>query len=350
MPGGRLRRTLRALAPALLVLGAPLPCHAEELPPTRLEYRVPAHCPGVDVFSERVRRRSSRIHLVTEGKGLRTLVVEVIEKKGTLESSVRIVEVDGTERARHLKAKDCSEAIDGLALIATVSLDPEAILNPEPEPEPEPEPKAPEPSPAPQPAPTKPTPDEPERPAPRARSSSKSPVGFGAGLEASVLGELVPQWIAGGSAFVWIEYRTGTWVSPLLRGTFTYIPSKIERSEPHGVARFETTFAGAVDACAFRVGTRALNAWLPCVSAVGGRLTAEGDSTEEPEHHSRWFAAVGPSALVMLRLWEPVEIVADVRAGAALVRDRFRFAPNEEFYKIPPVTFSGGLGLAVGFP
>jgi len=330
---------IRTLAPALLALCITRPSFAEDLPPTRLEYRVPAGCPTVEEFSERVRRRSTRIQLVTEGSGLRTLVIEVLEDQQSLKSSVRIVEIDGTERTRNLKAKDCNEAIDGLALIATVSLDPEAMLDVPPEPEPEPEPP-PKPPPPPVKKPVKPPPP-PKKPPPK-----PDPLRWGVGAGATALFETAPRPLFGGTLAGILEYRSDSVVSFMGRFGVTYGSEYTERRDL-GVAGFRPTF-GTLDLCAIRFGAEWIAGHL-CVSALGGVLTSKGTETEAGRTFHPIFGAGGGSFIGVIRLGEIFEIVLHGTAGFALSRHQFRFAPNDNFWKMSLLQSSAGVTLGVGF-
>jgi len=299
----------------------------------------------VNEFSERVRRRSSRIQLVSEGSGLRTLVIEIVPERDTLQASVRIVEIDGTERARNLKAKDCNEAIDGLALIATVSLDPEAILSPPPEPPPEPkQPLKPPPAP---PRPPEKKPEKPPIPGAKATAAEKS-WRFGGGAQGTLLAEVAPRHLYGPSVLAWVEYRTNHWLSPLARLSASTLLSRPELERTLGTARFAVPILGTFDACVVRLGTESLGLH-GCASLLIGSLSAEGDDTDDPQSHTRPFAALGGSLVGVLDLVGSFQIFADVRAGYAPIRHRFQFAPTDEFFTMPYVPVSAGAGVGVGF-
>ncbi|HVY29980.1 MAG TPA: hypothetical protein VHB79_25660 [Polyangiaceae bacterium] len=177
---------------------------------TRFEFRAPDGCSSAEDFAARVRRRSWRIRLDPNAPSTaRALLVEVRPSAaGALRGIVTVVEPDGTTRTRRLKAASCEEAVNALSLIATVTLDPDAMLG-EPEPEPTPAP-APEPKAEPSPPPRSPPP----RPVPA--PSPPSRVRYSFGLSAVVLMRMAPEPALGGSAFVALESTSSSLVAPSL--------------------------------------------------------------------------------------------------------------------------------------
>jgi hypothetical protein len=93
----------------------------------RFEFRS-ASCGTAQEFVAKVEQRSSRIRLLADASGGRSLIVEIQppDASGAFAGVVTVVEPDGASRPRKLKAKSCAEAMDGLSLIATVTLDPDA--------------------------------------------------------------------------------------------------------------------------------------------------------------------------------------------------------------------------------
>ncbi|HEY0463150.1 MAG TPA: hypothetical protein VGC79_03025, partial [Polyangiaceae bacterium] len=107
------------------------PLHAEDLGPTLLSYRAPAGCPTVADFQNSVQRRSARVRFVEAGAHDRHLSI-VMRKDGEfMRGELRLSERDGSLRQRNVRFTTCSEAVEGLALIAVVSLDPQALLEPD---------------------------------------------------------------------------------------------------------------------------------------------------------------------------------------------------------------------------
>jgi hypothetical protein len=302
---------------------------------TRFEMRSPG-CGSAEEFVAKVQRRSARIRLLSEAPGARSLIVEIQpDAAGALNGTVTVVEPDGATRARKLKAKSCDEAMEGLSLIATVTLDPEALLS---EPLEEPPPVAPPPVASPpvvRPAPR------PARPAPAVARYR-----FSFGIEASALFEASPEPAVGGSAAIAFEARPGEVWSPLLRLSLLHAQRR-GLAQGSGDANFAFTLP-ALDVCPVRLGPRAL-AIRPCGFGSLGLLKVWGTEASAREEHRRASGSAGASLLLAVRLGKLLEIIADGRAGFAFFRDEFAF-DRVVFFKTRPLLFSAGAGLAGGFP
>jgi hypothetical protein len=314
------------------------PAQVVENESTRLELRVPEGCSSAEDFSARVARRSKRIRFVSSG-GHRTLIVEIQKSAGGIRGAVTVVEGDGSLRKRQLRAKNCEEASEGLALIATVTLDPDALTA---EPEPEPEPAA-----APAPAQPKPPPTQRAAPGPTpAAVEQASPPRLSVGLGLTLLARMAPELVPGASLEAALEVNPGQIVSPFVRLSVLHAQ---RRGVPDrgGEASFAFTLP-TLDVCPVRIGTRAF-AVRPCAFASVGLLKVWGDAAVENETHTRLFAAAGGAFWLGLRLSEAIEIVADLRAILPLRRDRYAF-DDVVFWRTPRLGFSSALGVAGGFP
>jgi hypothetical protein len=308
---------------------------------TRLELRSANGCSSVDDFKARVARRSSRISFVTEG-GNRSLLVEIQGAAGGLRGAVTLVERDGSTRTRRLKANTCEEAAEGLALIATVTLDPDALLGaPEPEPEPKPETK-PEPEPKPQPKPR----PAPARAPPRLQPEDAARLRFSFGLGAAVLARVAPELAPGGSLEGALELNPGRVVSPFFRLSVAHAQRR-DVDGGVGLANFAFTLP-TLDVCPVRIGTRTF-AVRPCAYGSVGVLKVWGEDAFQRETHSRVFASAGGALWLGFRLSEAIEIIADARAVVPLRRNAFAF-DDVVFWRTPTLGFSSVVGLAVGFP
>jgi hypothetical protein len=305
---------------------------------TRFELRSPAGCGSAEAFVAKVQRRSERIRLLPEAPGARSLIVEIqrADAAGALIGTVTVVEPDGATRARRLKAKSCDEAMEGLSLIATVTLDPEALLS---EPAKAPPPVAP-PPPAPPPPAVKPAPP----PARTVPVPARYRLSFG--IAGSALFEASPQPAFGGSAAVTFEARPGEVWSPLLRLSLLHAQ---RRGLAHGAGDANFAFTvPALDVCPVRLGPSRL-AIRPCAFGGIGLLKVWGTEAYDKKEHERASGSAGMSLLLAVRLSKALEIIADGRAGLALVRDEFAF-DEVVFFKTRPLLFSAGAGLAGGFP
>lgn len=303
---------------------------------TRFELRSPAGCGSSEQFVAKVERRSTRIRLLSEAAGARSLIVEIQppDASGALSGSVTVVEVDGATSARKLKAKSCDEAMEGLSLIATVTLDPDALLSDPPAETPPPAPPV-----APPPA-VKPAPP-PERVAPTAPGHRLS-----FGVEASALVNASPEPAWGATASIALELGRGALWSPLLRLSLLHAQRR-GLSQGAGDANFAFTVP-LLDVCPVRLGPERL-AIRPCAYGGVGLLEVWGTEAFEKEEHQRASGSAGLALLLQLKLSKTFEIIADGRAGSALLRDQFAF-DDVVFFKTHPLLFSAGAGLAGGFP
>lgn len=287
----------------------------------------------------KVEQRSSRIRLLTEAVGGRSLIVAIQapDAAGVLAGSVTVVEPDGATQPRQLKAKSCAEAMAGLSLIATVTLDPEALLS-EPVEEPEPAPVAPTPA-----APKKPAP----APAPRPRSPPRSAHRWSFGVEAAALVGQSPDPAFGGAIMGAFELNPGELLSPLLRLSLAHTQRRGIPIGQGGEANFAFTLP-ALELCPVRLGPRVAGL-RPCAYGSLGLLRVWGSGVVESESHERASGSAGGALLLGLRVSETFEIIADGRAGLPLLRDDFAF-DDVAFFRTRPLLFSAALGVAGGFP
>jgi len=307
---------------------------------TRFEFRAPAGCSSSEDFAARVTRRSAHIKLSRDAGARRSLVVEIQQGPGggTLRGTVTVVEADGATRTRQLKAASCEEAVDALSLIATVTLDPDAMLG-QPPPE-----EAPKPPPKPPPDVQPPQPKKPPPRLPSAEPSDQYRVSFG--LAAALLLEMTPEPALGGTVSAALELYPDTLLSPLFRLSLTHAQRR-GVAERGGQASFAFTLP-TLDACPVRLGPRALGL-RPCAYGSLGLLEVWGDDTLQNETHSRLYGSAGLAAQVAWRVSEAFEIIADGRVGVPFRRDEFAF-DDAVFFRTPTPGFSLGLGAAGGFP
>ncbi len=332
-------RAVCALLVAGLLLGAPARAQPAAAPePTRFIYSAPQGCGSAEDFSARVQKRSQRIRLVAEGTAPRSLSVEIQppDAAGVLRGKVTVTEPDGATRARQLKASSCEEALEGLSLIATVTLDPEAMLG-----EPEPPPETPSSKPAP--PPPKPAPKQPPAPA---QTAPVETYRLSLGVGGAVLIRHAPEPAFGGYGSVALELRPGRAVSPFFRLSVAHA-QLLDSPAREFAASFAYTLP-ALDICPVRLGPSVFGI-RPCVYGSAGLLEVWGSGSRETETHERFFGSAGPALLVLVRLSKAIEITADGRLGVAFNTDEFAF-DNMGFFTTPTLGFSSGIGIAGGFP
>lgn len=320
-----------ALAAALLGASA---AQAQELAPTLLSYRAPEDCPATEAFQRSVQRRSTRIRFVDEGTHERELSIAISSEGSVTVGELRLTEADGSLRQRSVRFSSCSEAVEGLALITLVSLDPQALLEAPPPAPSEPAPPAPKPAPVASP---------PQKRVPAAPPVSSIEIGVGVEIGGSY--RALPKLAPSGTLLFDIGSSSHSWLSPLLRVSVAHSQARgVERGEAE--AGFALTTA-TLTACPLRAGSHAFT-FRPCVFASGGALRAWGEQTTNAQLRTRQYWAWGGSALAFVRAAESVEIVADLGLGVPLIRDQYAFE-QVPVWKTPALYLSAGIGARFVF-
>jgi len=310
------------------------PARADALAPTLLTYDAPEECPGTAEFQRSVQRRSTRIQFVDEGSHDRELSVSLKKSGEWVVGELRLLDRDGRLRQRSVRFTSCAEAVEGLALIATVSLDPEALLAPAPEPAEKPTPAPPE---------TTPPPAPPRVPAFKQVVPATPGSGVALGIEANAFFGALPETSFGGSALVDVGFRASRLFSPMIRAAVSHAERR-GLTRGAGDANFALTLV-TLTGCPWRLGGRVLEV-LPCAWLGGGALRSWGTRTPDPQMRTRQYWAGGGSLLIVLHTGEVVEIVADAGVGAPFIRDRFAFQ-DAEFWRTPSLYLSTGLGIRI---
>lgn len=322
--------------------------------PTRLEFRGAAGCSSAQEFATQVQRRSSRIALVTAGIAARSLRVEIrqVGTGGAWRGSIRVVEPNGSSRARELKAGSCTEAVDALSLIAAVTLDPDALAEPA-----EPDSAAPsdaartddrprdaaqsDSTPPATPVPARPPPAQPpvERAPPRGHRLS-------VGASAVVLQGVAPALLPGGAVSVAFELNPGRTLAWFGRVSLAHAERR-GVVEPGGNASFALTLP-TLELCPLRFGPRAFGV-RACGYGGLSWMKAWGEAALRGESHERLRGVVGLGLSASIRLSERLEIIVDGRAQLPLLRDAYAL-DDVVFYRTARLGFYGGAGLSGGFP
>jgi hypothetical protein len=326
---------------------------AQDLHPTLLAYKASADCPLVGDFQRSVQRRSARIHFVDEGSHERELAI-VLRKNGDFTvGELRLIEANGTLRQRSVRFTTCAEAVDGLALIATVSLDPQALLE-----SPGPVPQTSSPAPAPPPAQPahaeparRPAASPPAPPVPRKGAPTDAKVG----VDFNAYFNALPKAAIGGSIVLDLESNSRHLFAP----TFLVSATRVERLGIHEVVQppgggrdiFDANFALsllALSVCPLRIGGDVL-VFRPCAFASGGLLSAWATETARAQSNTRGYASWGGAGMLSIRLGEVVEIVGDAGVGLTLIRDQFGFEAVT-FWTTPVPYVLTGLGFRLALP
>ena len=300
-----------------------------EPPPARLEVVAPPQCATAEDLEARVTQRSARIRFSPDSGAGFTLRVEMVtEPSGAVAATLAVAGPDRSRAVRHLGAGTCSEALDALALMIAVLLDPRALVGP------------PASS-----APAEPAAviTEPEAPPPPRRW------GLAVGAAAHTISGPMPVAAPGLAAGVAAAPEPGTghrfW-SPAARLRWAHDWLADWRA-PGGTADF-TLDSLELDVCPVALGTAGFAA-RACAAAIGSRVAARGSQTFMAQSHAEYLVAVGASLWVTLRVAPHIALEGSLAAAPSLRRDSFAFDPNT-FYRVAPMTFTGSLGLGVTFP
>lgn len=345
-------RVARTLAIVLCGSASALPARAAERVPYRVDYRGAASCPGVDHFTRQLSARSRRLVPAPGADPALTFVVEITESAQAVEGRLLLIEPNGTVTERIVPGSNCTEVLDALALVAAVSVDPGATLEPAAEPEPEPAPVRPEPP------PSAPPPARAPEPAAPKRTSG----GWGAGTAVSVESNLAPDPVpAFGIYAELLGQQQGPWTPYARAGLHRAQSATIEvpAGAPEGLRSGHaqlTWFSGRLIACPVALGVRTVTA-RPCASFDLGVLRGNGYFTadQRPAAESTVWMAAGASIEVELVVAEHLRLGLDGGLSNALRRGQFFLAPRYfgqsrlRVHEIGALAWHGGALVGIRF-
>ena len=334
---GRTFRCLSACAALSVGFLVASRARAQEQGPTLLAYRAPAGCPTITDFQLAVQRRSARVRFVAQGAHDRELSITMRKEGDATHGELRLVERDGRASQRRVRFTSCSEAVEGLALIAVVSLDPQALLEPN---QAQP-PSAAEPPPK-QAAVTQGSVTQGSAPT---KPRSRTRVALG-GLF-NVVPSALPATALGGSLFLDLASTSQSRFAPMLRVALSHVERRGLSSGDGAEANFTLTLA-TVSACPLRLGGNLLEL-RPCAFVNGGLLYAWGSQTTNTQQRTRPYGALGGSLALVVRASQAIDIIADLAVGASLVRDSFGFEQDQP-WRTPALYLSTGIGARFVVP
>lgn len=322
------------------IAAAAAPAAGAETPriPLRLTVDAPAGCSDADTFLAQLHARSALPRPAASGENARSIHVVLRADEGQVLGTLTIRELDGEEGSRTLRGPDCRSVAEGLALVAAVILDPQAILT---TPRPPPSlPREPERS-SPARTPLDPTRLDASEGAPR---GSPLRLSAGAGLAVALgLGpgtQIVPR------LFVEIELPgLLKRVSARLSAGRGFGPSVVTRVGTGDITltdiRAEACFAGFARP---RFELRA------CGLLEDGVLSGQGTDTRDPQPASRISANLGLALRPTWILFDRVILGLLVGAALPLTTYRFYFAsPDTTAYRIAPWSGFGELSVGARF-
>jgi hypothetical protein len=355
---------------------------AEEAPRARLSVTAEGCAATPVMIAERVRRRSARIEFGDFAPGVAAQLQIAIRPAANARSNAELSVQwpDGRRAERRLEAPSCGEALDALALLIALMLDPTAPpaaqghaerVRPEaPAAQPEPAPEPSETAPATPEAPTAPAPTEAE-PAQATGTSAaantadeRRAVGaLGRGQGRAAPAPFAFEVAAFGASAELISGPTpqlmpgiGLWGFVALRGTGLFAPAlrlratrvwQAGRAEPGGVAEFRLDTLH-LDLCPLGLRWAQLAA-RGCLAGGFGSLHASGADSYLPRSQEEPWAQLGGALDLTADFLPYVQFGARLGAAGALVRYRFAFRP-EVFYRVAPLVLEANFGVGVRFP
>jgi hypothetical protein len=100
--------------------------------PLRVRLEVPSDCIDADGFYREVRERTQRARLASPGERAATFVVRIRRTRDALEGSLALEHEGPATKPKIIQADTCEDVVSALALIAALSVDPEANAFPPP--------------------------------------------------------------------------------------------------------------------------------------------------------------------------------------------------------------------------
>jgi hypothetical protein len=374
------------------------PAHAAAVK-AELSVAAPQDCATREALTARVAVRSRRIEFAAEGGARETSAVALQvtlrhSAENKIEAELEANDRNGRRTHRRIVAVDCAAAVDALALMITLLLDPdtqgtasEAMPANPPRSASAASVETSDAAPARggerttaaaatvQPADDS-TRDHPQgaataaattpaatTPAANAHADQSAPAAardsavtseapkaprhqFALGVEGRTWSGVAPELMPGvGAWFTWLLER-GSVLSPSARLRLTHLFRSGLR-ERLGVADFTLDLA-SLDACPLRA---RLSAFMlrPCASASLARLFARGSDIMQPHSRARPLAQLGAVVIADADIAGPFLVQASAGLARPLERDSFAFA-GAVFHRVAPLTFELGLALGYRFP
>jgi hypothetical protein len=314
-------------------------------PEPAIVYQAPPDCGSQSEFESKVRARTRSHTLEPTGDSKPSrFEIRLRSDDARVRGSITIYELSGDANTREIEAASCTEAIDGLALIAALTLDP---YSRQPEPTAEPLPSSTAPAATPTVPPPPPPTTRPAKPKPAPARERLSAVDLSAsGL--AVLSGIAPDPRPGLEGSIGFTTQAIVPSGSLLRvGARLALAQPVETREGTATLDWWTLMASLCPA------------WLPlnpslrlaaCLNwEIYGELQGSGGTdTLNPRKRTSQWAALGPALLVRWDLLPPLFVQGGGEALLTFDRDRFLIG-DAVAYEIPPLALRAQLGLGVGF-
>jgi hypothetical protein len=344
-----------------------------------LEFIGPRGCGSESQFKASVATRSERIQFGSSSEDSRSVRVELSRRAGgVVLATLTLIQSNGRRSARKIEASSCDEAVDAIALVTAVTLDPLGVSLSATPSHANNEGKggaggasgsggtsgaAGTSSGANGGESTKAGPSSGDAGSagtagrvpglytdPFAASGEGGTPWFGPGNVTWIAGAAflgtwgaAPSVLPGAAVFVSVSNERNSVLSPALRMRLSH-SARGGFEEPGGTASFRVDVA-TLELCPFRLGSESVHL-RPCGFVTGGVLGASGEETTEAQDHNRPWGAAGGTLAFAVRPIEQLSLECFGSIGRPFVRDSFQFDPtvfHEVWSMIPSV------GLGTGF-
>ena len=369
-----------AVVVAPLLLFGPAAAQTNE-EPVFLEYHAPAACENDAQFFARARSRAPRMRLARPDERARRFVVDIEQRGGRTSGRLTVRNPEGRQTVREIEARDCSEAVDALALIVALAVNPRAAevppaatspraadtppsaVNPPPAdapraaptaapnaepsaPAPAAQPNAPSVSPRPPPATSDSSDAQPESAA-AATSADAALWAFRAGLSAWGIGAIAPEPLLGARASGEVLSLATRVLAPSFRASAGYT-THAGFVVDGGTAHF--AYAGAsFEICPLRLPASGPLVLRPCAMADVGAIFAQGKDALNARGDTRPWVSLGGGGRLEWALGRRVGLDLDVGCTFPIWRDRFLFG-SRSFHQVAWAGLVVSLGFVVRIP
>ena len=308
---------------------------AQTAPPVAvsLDYSAPEDCPDAKSFREQVLDRTKRVSFA-EASPESSLAwsVKITQTSGGSRGTLRVTGEKPRKLERSVNATNCEQVVDALALVAALSVDPDASLTPRAKPKPA----------APPPAATPPAPETPaERPAPTDARATKLSLGVTLTGRSGVAPHLA--WAP--RPFVGMSFRS--------RGGYTWgialSATQVLGSAAVDVGRADFTWSlGRLEVFPVRA---TFGHWRlePALFVEAGQLRARGVAVAPATEVHRPALLAGVLGRLSFLAFDLLQLEVEGGPIAPLLRDRFYLFESTTVFRVPAVTGYIGAGVGVEF-
>jgi hypothetical protein len=309
---------------------------AEDATPD-VQYVVPAACPDVRTFRERLDARVAGASKEAVSKSLRAITIRIDETPAGYSGSLVIRDTDGAASTRELSAPTCDEVVDAFAvlsaltmgIVASGSLVPPRVES--------------KPPPARVPAPPPPR-------SPPAPASPRDRWRFSVGADVTIVTFVGPTLGVGPEPFVDLSREGRSLLSPAFRLSGARIGGE-GASAGGGSASLALT-ALRLEGCPLRL-PFARNLWgAPCLGVRAGAAQGNGTIGSQSQGATELWLSLELLARVRWAPWDWLVFEAQGGGSAPLFRYEFYFAPDAPqngLYETPVLGafFGGGVGVRI---